>query len=119
LETYFFKHIDVKNNVNNYYARNEVLKAVVMKNFVFWNIKECSPLKVNPRFVALLAAVLTLRWFLAENRGDIFPETSVDFQRTTRPYIPEVIPLHLLRRSLHASKRSQIPLPLRPNVSLP
>jgi hypothetical protein len=45
----------------------EVLTAVVMKSIIFWDMTPCSPLKVN--------------WCSSEK--------SVDFQRTTRRYIPE------------------------------
>jgi hypothetical protein len=41
-------------NVANYHidcVGSEVLTAVVMKSYIFWDITPCSPLKVNLRFV--------------------------------------------------------------------
>lgn len=55
-----------------YSARLDFLIAVVMKGFVFWNITPYSPLKINRSF-----------------GGTCRLHEAVDFQRTTRQYIPE------------------------------
>jgi hypothetical protein len=49
---------DICQNVRRYipkisnlqFVGSEVLRAVVMKDTIFWNITPCSPLKVNRRF---------------------------------------------------------------------
>jgi hypothetical protein len=35
---------------HNNYVRFEVLTAVVKRNFIFWDMTPCSPLKVDPTF---------------------------------------------------------------------
>jgi hypothetical protein len=76
-----------------YNAGFEVLRAVVMKSTVFCDITPCSPLKVNRRFGGTY--LLHLRGFLLfvfltlKMEAICSPETSVDFQRTARRYIPE------------------------------
>jgi hypothetical protein len=72
-----------------------------MKSTVFWGITPCSPLKVNGRFggkyrlhpQGLLAtyfqAGFLLGLFFAPEEAICSSETSVDFQRTARRYIPE------------------------------
>jgi hypothetical protein len=73
--------------------------------FYLLDISPCSPLKVNPRFGGMCQLYLRGRrisharnqlestWqaelFLMEMEVTRFSETSVDFQRTTRRYIPE------------------------------
>jgi hypothetical protein len=87
------------------YLRFEVLTAMVMKRFVFWDITPCSPLKVNRRFGGTCRIHLQGRRInQARNQHEscslaysstlkmeatCFSETSVDFQQTTRHYIPE------------------------------
>jgi hypothetical protein len=95
----------------------EVLTAVVMKSSVFWDITSCSQLKGNRLFGGTclfhlqgrrinqeyllyrpkpeLPASRLLCFLLAscssalKMKGTCFSETSVDFQRTTRCYVPE------------------------------
>jgi hypothetical protein len=70
----------------------EVFTAVFMKSSFFWEITPCSPLKDNRRFggtcrlyvVSCLAYSSTLK--MEETCSS---ETSVDFQQTTRRYVPE------------------------------
>jgi hypothetical protein len=78
-----------------------VYTPVVMKSTIFWDITSYSPLKVNRRFggkyrlhlqswlsTSFHAAVL-FGLFYPEYGGDMFSETSIDFQQATRRYIPE------------------------------
>jgi hypothetical protein len=72
----------------------EVVTAVVIKSTIFWDITPCSPLKVNRRAFTLVScsaysSILTMEAICSS-------ETSVDFQRTTRRYIPEDSTLHNL-----------------------
>jgi hypothetical protein len=87
----------------------EVLIAVDMKSSVFWDITLCGLLKVNrlfggrcrlhPQGRSLRArGQRESRWqtvfmiglyFGPEDEGDMFLETSVDFEQTTPRYIPE------------------------------
>jgi hypothetical protein len=66
----------------------EVLTAVVMKNYIFWNITLCSPLQVACR--ALLITCFKLIFFLVSSTMNLemtcSSETSVDFQRKTALY---------------------------------
>jgi hypothetical protein len=66
---------------------------VVMKSFTFWDITPCSPLKVclTPAFtlVSFPAYSSTLK-----KEAMCSSETMVDFQWTTRRYIPEDKTLH-------------------------
>jgi hypothetical protein len=57
---YFILNRDVvasaKVNISLHQKKNagfEVLTAVVMKNFAFWDITTCSPLNINQRFVGI------------------------------------------------------------------
>jgi hypothetical protein len=54
----------------------EVLTAVVMKSYIFWDIKPCSPLKGNdvsaPRATCFHAGSLLGLFFWPEDEGDIF-----------------------------------------------
>jgi hypothetical protein len=99
----------------------KVLKAVVMNSSIFWDTTSCSPSKFNWRFGGTCRLHLQSRRInQARNRqeagskhGDYFKlvsclayfsnlkteatcssETSNDFQRTTRCYIPEDITLN-------------------------
>jgi hypothetical protein len=105
------------------YVRFEVLTTMIKMNYTFWNITPCSPLRVNwcfrgvcslhphgrriskarnqreskqlslsPAFtvVSRLAYSLTLKM-----DATCSSETSVDFQRTTRRYIPKHRTLHV------------------------
>jgi hypothetical protein len=65
-----------------------------MKSTIFWNIRECSPLKFDPRFGG------TYRLHLQGKKPAAYSstlkmeaicssETSADFKRTTRRYIAE------------------------------
>jgi hypothetical protein len=67
----------------------------------FWNITPCSPLKVNRRFegISRLHAALLATYFMPasclahysilKTEATCYSETSVDFRRTIRSYIPE------------------------------
>jgi hypothetical protein len=60
---------------NNNKCKFEVLTAVVMKNYIFWETTPWSPLKVNRRFVlatCLHACLLLGLSFDPEDGGDIF-----------------------------------------------
>jgi hypothetical protein len=83
--------------------------VVVMKSTIFWDIMPCSPLKVNRRFGGIYhlhlqdqrisrarnqhesrAVGFLLGYFSTLKMEAIYSsETSVDFQWTTRRYIPE------------------------------
>jgi hypothetical protein len=75
----------------------EVLKAVIMKGPIFWDITSCSPLKVNGRFGGTYRLHLQSRNMRQETsvkqvanlQETFFYETSVDFQRNTLRYVPE------------------------------
>jgi hypothetical protein len=68
-------------------VRLEVLTAVVMKSSVFWDITQCSPLEVSRRlggtYLLYLQGRIRRERYQSESRR-------LDFQRTTRRYIPEV-----------------------------
>jgi hypothetical protein len=72
------------------YVGFEVLTAVVMKSTIFWDITPCSPLKVKLclplafTLVSCSAYSSTLKMLAICSS-----ETVIDFQRTTRRYIPE------------------------------
>jgi hypothetical protein len=96
--------------------------AVVMKSSVLWDIRPCSPLKVNRYFGGTCRFHLQSRRISQERNGreagskqryftllscltyssilkmkaTCSSETSVDIQRTTRRYIPEDRTLHYL-----------------------
>jgi hypothetical protein len=94
-----------------YVVRFEVLKAVVMKSPIFWDIRPCGPSKVNRRFGGTYRLHLQGRRISRESnqrdgrwQAEGFclaysstmnveatrsSETSVNFQPTTRCYIPE------------------------------
>jgi hypothetical protein len=83
----------------------EVLKAVVMKSIIFWNVKACSPLSVNRRFGGtychLLATCFHAGFLLSffsilRIKAICSSETSVDTRRTTTLYIPEDDTLDIL-----------------------
>jgi hypothetical protein len=74
---------------------------VDIKSFIFWDITPCSPFKANWRFGGTFRLHLQSRtvsqarnqresrWQADEMEATCSTETSVDFQRTTRRYIPE------------------------------
>jgi hypothetical protein len=69
-----------------------------MESSIFWDIKQCSPLIFNGRFGEICRLHLQDRRIKeARNEheaGSAYYETSVDFQRRTRRYIPENRILH-------------------------
>jgi hypothetical protein len=84
----------------------EALAAVAVNGSVFGDITPCSPSKVNRRFgetclrlqqisaCCLLNAGFILGLVLNPEDGcNVFAEKLVDFQRTTRHYVPEDITL--------------------------
>jgi hypothetical protein len=80
------------------YVGFEVLTALVMKSSSLWDITPCSPLEVNWRFGGTELCLLPVScWFLASlipRPSSCSSETLVDFQRTTRRYIPEYRIVH-------------------------
>jgi hypothetical protein len=91
----------------------EVLTPVVMKSYIFWDITQCSPLKVNRHFGGICSFHLQgRRVYQARNQrkagrkqslaysstlnmeATCSSKTSADFQRTTRRYFPEDRTLH-------------------------
>jgi hypothetical protein len=84
------------------YERFDVLTAVVMENSIVWYITPYSPLKVNRRFRRTcwlqVRRISQTRNQRKIKRGysstlmmeaTFFSETSIEFKRTTRRYIPE------------------------------
>lgn len=87
------------------------ITAVVMKNSVSWDMAPCRPFRFNQRFERtcrlkhqdiiiskarncqslLPTSCYFLVWilFLPKDGGDMFPDTSIDFQQITGCYIPE------------------------------
>jgi hypothetical protein len=96
---------------DHYYGWSEIVKAVVMKSSVFWDITPCSRFNVERHFRRIYRFHLVGRRIsharneheaVSEHDGfslaysltlkmdsSYSSETSVDFQRTTRCYIPE------------------------------
>jgi hypothetical protein len=56
----------------NYCVGFEVLKAVVMKSIIFWDITPCSPLKAELS-TCFQAGFLLGLFFDPEDGGDMFP----------------------------------------------
>jgi hypothetical protein len=92
----------------------QILTAVVMKSSIFCDIMTCGPLKVNWRFAGTCNRHLERRRISqARNQRGVgskqssartcSSETTVDFQRTTRRYIPE-------DRTLHQDGQSRLPI---------
>jgi hypothetical protein len=102
----------------NKYVTFEVLTAVVMKSIIFWDITPCNPLKVNRSFGETYRlhlqglkisrvrnqrksrgqAELCLAYSTLKMEATCSYETSVDFQQTTRHYIPEDIRPQILEK---------------------
>jgi hypothetical protein len=86
--------MDRQNETIAVHAWFEVLTAVIMRSSTLWNKMAFRALKINDlseeNAIALLASCFVLVSFLATCSSDI----SVDFQRTTRLYIPEDRTLH-------------------------
>jgi hypothetical protein len=106
-----------------YLVGSDVLTAVVMKSPILWHIMQFIPLKVNRRFgktcrlhlQALLATCFRLVSCLTYSStlkvGAIrSSETSVDFQRTIRRYIPED------RTLVHYPVQTSLPLNSTPKI---
>jgi hypothetical protein len=85
-----------------------------MKSSIFCDIMACSPLKVNRRFGGTCRLRFQSRKIIqARNQREVgskqssartcSSETLVDFQRTTRRYIPE-------ERTLHEDGQSRLPI---------
>jgi hypothetical protein len=89
----------------------EVLTAVVMKSSIFWDIMPCSPLEISRRFggiyrLHLQGRIINRARNQRESRWHSLPpaftlvscsayssEMPVDFQQTTRRFIPEDVTL--------------------------
>jgi hypothetical protein len=115
------------------YVGFKVLTPVVMKSFVFWDITPYNSLNFNRRFrgtrcLHLQGKILSLARACYELHSDLlacswtvemdpicFSETSVDFQRTTRRYIPEDRIMYVI--SVH-HRQSQPYNPVALNVSI-
>jgi hypothetical protein len=69
------------------YVGFEVLTTVVMKSDIFWDITPCSPLKVTDVSEKHVASICS-------------SEKLVDFQRTTRRYIPKHSTLYRFSRNV-------------------
>jgi hypothetical protein len=70
-----------------------------MKRSAFWDIMPCSPLKVNRRFGKNVASIFSKKPAQREGSSKqssavCSSETPINFQRTTRCYIPEDKILH-------------------------
>jgi hypothetical protein len=71
-----------------FYVGSEVLKMVVMKSFIFWDITPCSLSKANRYFRGTCPFYIQgQRMNTARNQCEA--RQSVDFQCTTQYYIPE------------------------------
>jgi hypothetical protein len=78
---------------------------MVMKSSVFWDITQCSPLKVN-RCVWGICRLHLQGWRISQARNQcesrwqayLCYETSVDIKRTARRYVPEdrALPFHII-----------------------
>jgi hypothetical protein len=90
-----FKRKEYLDHLNNYQhftkAGFDVLTAMVMNSSIFWDITSCIPLKVNRRFEGICRLYLQGRRISqARNQGEVrWKAEPVNFQRTTRRYIPE------------------------------
>jgi hypothetical protein len=79
------------------YVEFEVLRAVVIKSTIFWDITPCSPLKVNRCFGGTYRLLLQSRRISrARNQRESRWQAMLDIQRTTGHYIPEYSTLHSL-----------------------
>jgi hypothetical protein len=73
----------------------EVLTAIVMKSYIFWDIRLCSPSNFNGRFGGTLLAVCAMLVSCLAYASALKMETtcssvtSVNFQGTTKRYISE------------------------------
>jgi hypothetical protein len=65
----------------------EVLTAVVMKRYIFWDITPCNEAASSGLYLGL--------FFDPEDEGACSSETSIDFHRTIERYIPDDRTLHL------------------------
>jgi hypothetical protein len=89
--------VGVNSTMMNWYAGFKVLTVVVMKRTVFWDIMSCSLLKVNRCFGGTYRSHLQKRrtgfllglFFDSEGGMACFSQMSVDFQQTTRHYMPD------------------------------
>jgi hypothetical protein len=100
---------------------SEILTAVVMKSSIFWDIMLCSPLKISLHFGATRSPIFRIdEWakqdasmkqvtcraysWILKMEVVCSSETSVDFQRSTRRYIPEDRTL-LIKLCLYIKKK--------------
>jgi hypothetical protein len=77
----------------------EVLKAVVMKSIIFWDMTPCSPSSFNRRFGGTYRLHMVLASLITSTlkmEAIVFSETSVETRRTTRCRISEDDTLHNL-----------------------
>jgi hypothetical protein len=92
-------HLDIQETLNFLPTGD-----MYVKSCIFGDITPCSPLKFNLRFGGICRLQIQGRgtsWFLAQlillimkNEATCSSETAIDFQRTTRRYIPEDKTLH-------------------------
>jgi hypothetical protein len=77
-----------KRNSRLPYVKFEILTSVVMKSFIFWYIKPCSPFKEDWRLWGILFPWLAYSSTL-KTEATCLSKTTVDFQLTTRRNVPE------------------------------
>jgi hypothetical protein len=69
----------------NYYMRFQVLTAASKKFKVFWDVAPCSHVEVDRRFKMRTASIIRVMMMESVRTS----ETSVNFNLTTRLYIPD------------------------------
>jgi hypothetical protein len=82
-------------------VRFQVLTAASMKFRIFWDVAPCSHVEVDRRYIALMMEAVRTS------------ETSVNFNETTRRYIPEDSKLHFgsyLTACIHMKRKYFIQL---------
>jgi hypothetical protein len=67
----------------------QVLRAVVMKSSIFWDITPCSPLKDNLRFGGTCRLQLLEKLIIRPWRRHVPPKSRLTFNGLQRRYIPK------------------------------